>query len=70
MEITSYGVDKNTFNFTHLWVDDFGWENTIFNSSDFPEVELLAETEKDGKVYLAIQENGKKRILKVDEKSI
>ena len=50
--------------FTHLWVDDFGWENTIFCPADFDEVEILGENKQDGKVYLAIQNNGKKRILK------
>lgn len=50
--------------FTHLWVENFGWENTIFSPTDFDSVELLGENEKDGKVFLAIQENGVQRILK------
>ena len=50
--------------FTHLWVSGFGWESTIYQSEDFSEVELLAETEKDGKVYVAIQENGKQQVLR------
>ena len=53
--------------FTHLWVDDFGWENTIYNSDDFDNVELLAETDKDGKVYLCTFSTGARRILKVDK---
>jgi len=53
--------------FTHLWVDNFGLENTIFDSNDFAEIELLAKTKKDGSVYIAIQNNGVKRILKVDK---
>lgn len=50
--------------FTHLQVDDFGWENTIFLPKDFDEVELLGENEKGGKIFLAMQDNGKQRILK------
>lgn len=50
--------------FSHLWVSGFGWENTILSPEDFEEVELLGESEKDGKVYIAIQDNGKKQILK------
>lgn len=50
--------------FTHLWVDDFGWENTIFQEEDFDSVEKLGENTKDGIIYLAFQENGLKRILK------
>ena len=52
--------------FTHLWVDDFGWENTVYNSGDFDDVELLAETDRDGKVYLCTFSTGARRILKFD----
>jgi hypothetical protein len=55
---------SSNINFTHLWVDDFGWETTIFLPNDFDLVELLGESEQDGKVFLAIQDNGKKRIFK------
>ena len=52
-------------NFTHLWVDDFGWENTIFLPDDFESVEEFAKNELDNfVVFCAIQENGKVRILK------
>ncbi|MCK5023306.1 MAG: hypothetical protein KAS04_03980 [Candidatus Aenigmarchaeota archaeon] len=54
-------------NFTHLWVDDFGWENTIYGPEDFEEVELLAKTDKDGEVYLCTFSTGARRILKNDE---
>lgn len=54
--------------FTHLWVSGFGWENTIFLPEDFQSVELLGENKKDGIIYLAYQENGKKRIFKYDNK--
>jgi hypothetical protein len=49
-------------NFTHYWVESFGWENTIFQPSDFKEVEKLGEN-KEGIIYLGIAENSKKHIL-------
>ena len=52
-------------NFTHLWVDDFGWENTIFQPEDFKTIEEFARNQKENFiVFCAIQENGKVRILK------
>ena len=48
--------------FTHYWVTDFGWENTIFQQSDFKEVEKLGEN-KEGIIYLGIADNNKKHIL-------
>ncbi len=50
--------------FTHLWVDKFGWENTIYLPEDCGIVELLGESEQDGKVFIAIQDNGYQHILK------
>ena len=50
--------------FTHLWITDFGWENTIFLPDDFQLIEMLGENEKDGKIFIAIQQNGKQQILK------
>jgi hypothetical protein len=55
---------KKTIIFTHLWVDDFGWENTVYNSDDFDHVELLATTDRDGDVYLCTFSTGARRILK------
>jgi len=55
-------------NFTHYWVTDFGWENTIFQTSDFKEVEKLGEN-KEGIIYLGISDNGKKHILLDDTHS-
>ena len=54
--------------FTHLWVDDFGWENTVYNSDDFDDVELLAKTDQNGEVYLCTFSTGTRRILKIDIK--
>ena len=51
--------------FTHLWVDDFGWENTIFLPEDFDSVEEFAKNHEDMfVVFCAIQDNGVLRILK------
>lgn len=57
-------MNKTEIRFTHLWVTDFGWENTIYLQEDFEEVELLGDNDKDGKVFVAIQDNGKQQILK------
>ena len=54
-----------TIIFTHLWVDDFGWENTVFNSDDFDSVEYLGKTDDGYDVYLCIQSNGKKRFCSI-----
>jgi hypothetical protein len=50
--------------FTHYWVSGFGWESTIFQPEDFVEVEKLGESEKDGFVFIAINDAGGKHILK------
>ena len=50
--------------FTHIWVSGFGWENTIFKTEDFIEVEKLGENEADGVVFLATNEKGGKHIFK------
>ena len=34
--------------FTHLWVDDFGWENTILLPSDFDRVLKMPIRDEDG----------------------
>lgn len=51
--------------FTHLWVDDFGWESTIFLPEDFKSVEYFGLNEKDNFIiFCGIQDNDKVRILK------
>lgn len=51
--------------FTHLWVDDFGWEDTIFLPEDFKKVEYFGTNEKEYYiVFCGIQDNNKIRILK------
>jgi len=37
------------FEFTHIWVDGFGWENTIMLPSDFDRVSKMPIKAKDGK---------------------
>jgi len=49
-------------NFTHYWVTGFGWENTIFQSGDFTEVEKLGESD-EGVAYIGVADNGKTHIL-------
>lgn len=56
---------KREIDFTHLWVDDFGWENTIFLPEDFESVEEFAKNKKEGfVVFCGISKNGNVRILK------
>lgn len=53
---------------THLWVKDFGWENTILIEEDFKELEKLGENTTDGLILIGLQNGGKKRqILKAYE---
>jgi len=55
---------NNMIRFTHYWVSGFGWENTIYQPEDFSEVEEMGENEKDGKIFLCINELGAKHIIK------
>lgn len=49
--------------FTHLWVEGFGWENTIHQESDF--MKTTETSKKDNEVHFTcLQENGIERILK------
>lgn len=50
--------------FTHYWVTDFGWENTIYLPEDFEEVEVLGENDKDGTIFICINDRGGKQIMK------
>ena len=52
--------------FTHLWVDKFGWENTILLGSDFQSVEFLGKTEDNYDVYLCFHDNGTRRICSIE----
>jgi len=49
--------------FTHQWIPDFGWENTIYLPEDFESVEELGFNDKDGHVFIAVNKS-KKQILK------
>jgi hypothetical protein len=55
---------KEVAEITHQWVTGFGWENTIFNPSDFVEFDLLGTNDIDGDVFLGITEKGGRHILK------
>ena len=50
--------------FTHYWVTEFGWENTIFQPKDFVQVEILGENETDGIIFIAVNDSGGKHIFK------
>lgn len=55
-------VEENKLTITHLWVDGFGWENTILIEKDFIKIEILSA---DGElILLATQENKTTQILK------
>jgi hypothetical protein len=55
----------NEIIFTHYWVTDFGWENTIYQPSDFKEVEKLGENDIDGIIFYGrFSKSGKTHILK------
>jgi hypothetical protein len=49
--------------FTHLWVNG-KWENTVYLSSDFKEVDLLGENDIDGFVFIAFDNNNNRYFLK------
>ncbi|WP_052444275.1 hypothetical protein [Flammeovirga sp. OC4] len=62
-------MNKRKIIFSHLWVSGFGWENTILDSDDFEEIELLGINEVDGEIFVGLQDNKVERILKVDSKT-
>ena len=50
--------------FTHYWVSGFGWENTIYQQKDFATVDEIGYNDIDGHIFLGINEQGGKHILK------
>lgn len=57
--------DINKVSFTHLWVDGFGWENTVHLPSDFAELEVFGMDDEIGVlIFLGISDRGGVRILK------
>lgn len=55
------------FEFTHLWVEGFGWEVTIMMPSDFDRILKIPSTgESDGQVFIAynFDENNQKIEIK------
>ncbi len=60
---------KRDITITHLWVSEFGWENTILIQSDFQHLEVLGENKKDGLILMGVQtEKSKRQILKANYK--
>lgn len=48
--------------FTHIRINEM-WENTIFQPSDFIDIDYIGESD-EGHIFQCTQENGVKRILK------
>lgn len=55
---------KKKIVFTHLWVKDFGWENTIFLPEDFKDVGFYKSNGDGSIIFRCTQDNGKVRTLK------
>ena len=45
--------------FDFLWVDGFGWENTIFQEGDFVNTEQITK-----EIFIVTQDNGEKRLMR------
>jgi hypothetical protein len=60
--IKQFPEDYKQFEFTHYWVDGFGWENTVSQPCEFQSVEKLGEN-KEGTVFLAKNEFGTNHIF-------
>jgi hypothetical protein len=56
--------------FTHYWVTDFGWENTIYLPSDFKEVEEAGRNKDEVIFYGRFTKSGKTHLLKGHYKEI
>lgn len=50
--------------FTHQYISDFGFENTIYLESDFESVDELGRNDKDGVIFIGTFTSGKTVILK------
>jgi len=50
--------------FTHLWVDEFGWEVTILTTDEFAKVEKFGRDNEGNIIFTAIQDNDRHQILK------
>jgi hypothetical protein len=50
--------------FTHYWVTDFGWEPTIYHTSDFKEVEEAGKNDDGVIFYGRFTKSGKTHLLK------
>ena len=56
---------ENKLIITHLWVDSFGWENTILIEQDFVKLEKLEGVFENDNIMIGIQKEGfNYRILK------
>lgn len=53
-----HNTDKSTVKITHIWVDGFGWENTILIESDFKYIEKLPTNKQGENLALALEKEG------------
>lgn len=58
-------VNKDKTIITHLWVDGFGWENTILIEEDFQLLEKLEGVFEGDNIMVGVEKNGSNyRIVK------
>ena len=51
-------IINGKYDFSHVWVDGFGWENTIFLASDFWKINKMPFKDKDGSsVFMAYEKD-------------
>ena len=60
--IREFPNDYKPLEFTHYWINGFGWENTVYQPYEFQQVEKLGENE-EGIIFLAENEFGTKHIF-------
>jgi hypothetical protein len=51
-------VEENKLTITHLWVDGFGWENTILIEDDFKLLEKLEGVFEGDNIMVGIEKEG------------
>lgn len=47
------------YDFTHVWVDGFGWETTIMLPSDFDKIRLGGLTDDGQQIFFATNKKSK-----------
>jgi len=52
------------YNFSHIWVKGFGWENTILHEEDFETVEIMGKNDEDGTIFCCYDKKSSTQIIK------